>query len=81
MSEVAAEGLNLPRHELEWLIARTPEEFSKKLAAVHEDESLNAKLSSVRIGLHSNKTSAPMLRSGRWRKRPPGKARRYSLGY
>jgi GT2 family glycosyltransferase len=43
MSEVAAEGLNLPS-ELEWLIARTPQEFSKKLAAVHEDEALNAKL-------------------------------------
>jgi len=43
MTEIAAEGINLPP-ELRWLIARTPEEFSEKLSAVHEDESLNAKL-------------------------------------
>ncbi len=44
MTDVAAEGLNLPS-QLEWLIARTPEEIADKLAAVHEDEALNAKLS------------------------------------
>lgn len=44
MTELAAEGLDLPRH-LEWLIARTPEEFTEKVLAVHQDESLNARLS------------------------------------
>jgi GT2 family glycosyltransferase/glycosyltransferase involved in cell wall biosynthesis len=44
LTEVAAEGLNLPP-DLEWLVARTPEQFSNKLSAVHEDESLNARLS------------------------------------
>lgn len=44
MTELAAEGLNLPR-QLAWLIALTPEQFTEKLLAVHEDESLNARLS------------------------------------
>ncbi len=43
MSEMAAEGLNLPRG-LKWLIARSPEEFTKKIFALHEDESLNTRL-------------------------------------
>jgi GT2 family glycosyltransferase/glycosyltransferase involved in cell wall biosynthesis len=46
MTEMAAEGLNLPS-QLEWLIARTPEEFSQKIRAVHQDESLNAQLSAA----------------------------------
>ena len=44
MSEVAAEGFDLPS-ELQWLIARSPREFTDKLAAVHGDKSLNEKLS------------------------------------
>jgi glycosyltransferase involved in cell wall biosynthesis len=48
MTEMAAEGLNLP-HQLEWLIARTPEEFAEKVRAVHEDESLNEKLSAYAL--------------------------------
>ena len=48
MSDVAAEGLNLT-HELEWLIAKTPAEFATKIAAMHEDESLNAKISSYAL--------------------------------
>jgi len=46
MTEVAAEGMNLPS-ELEWLVARTPEEFAKKLCAVHDDETLNGKLAAA----------------------------------
>lgn len=44
MTDVAAEGLNLPG-KLEWLIARTSEEFAKKICALHQDASLNEKLS------------------------------------
>ena len=43
MSDVAAEGLNLPP-QLEWLVAQTAAEFSNKLLTIHEDEALNAKL-------------------------------------
>lgn len=43
MSEVAAEGLDLPR-ALQWLIARTPREFSNKISEVHEDEAFNSRL-------------------------------------
>ena len=44
MSEVAAEGLDLPE-DLAWLVARTAEEFAEKLARVHEDEAFNRGLS------------------------------------
>ena len=44
MSEVAAEGLELPE-DLAWLVARTPAEFAEKLARLHEDEALNRRLS------------------------------------
>jgi glycosyltransferase involved in cell wall biosynthesis len=43
MSEVAAEGLELPE-DLAWLVARSPEEFAVKLARVHEEEALNQRL-------------------------------------
>src|SRR5260370_5310631 len=44
MSEVAAEGLELPA-DLAWLIARSPEEFAEKLAHVHSDAEFNQRLS------------------------------------
>ena len=44
MSEVAAEGLELPE-DLAWLVARSPAEFAEKLARVHEDEAFNQRLS------------------------------------
>lgn len=43
MSDVAAEGMNLPG-TLEWLIARSPAEFASKLAIVCNDKALNAEL-------------------------------------
>lgn len=43
ISEVAAEGLDLP-DDLSWLIARTPEEFADKIATLHTDEVLNDQL-------------------------------------
>ncbi len=48
MSEVAAEGIDLPA-ELGWLIARTPKEFAKKLSALHKDEDLNAQQSAYAL--------------------------------
>ncbi|MGE0682733.1 MAG: glycosyltransferase [Candidatus Binatia bacterium] len=49
MSEIAAEGLDLP-NELTWLVARSPAEFAEKLAQLHRDASLNANLTAA--GLH-----------------------------
>ena len=43
MSEVAAEGLDLPE-DLAWLVARSPAEFAEKLARVHEDATFNRRL-------------------------------------
>jgi transcription initiation factor TFIIIB Brf1 subunit/transcription initiation factor TFIIB len=48
MTEVAAEGLNLSG-QLEWLVARTPEEFAKKICAVHQDQSLNVQLAAAAL--------------------------------
>jgi len=45
MSEVAAEGLALPR-SMQWLIAGSAEEFAKKIATLHQDEARNARLAS-----------------------------------
>jgi GT2 family glycosyltransferase/glycosyltransferase involved in cell wall biosynthesis len=44
MSEIAAEGLELP-NDLNWLVARSPEQFVEKLLAVHEYETCNMALS------------------------------------
>jgi O-antigen biosynthesis protein len=43
MSEVAAEGLELPE-DLAWLVARSPGEFAEKVARVHADEGFNRML-------------------------------------
>ncbi len=57
MTEMAAEGLNLPE-QLEWLVARTPEEFARKVAAVHDDATLNEKLSTTGLEFIKNRFSA-----------------------
>jgi O-antigen biosynthesis protein len=44
MSEVAAEGLELPE-ELAWLIARSPQEFADKVEKLHSDAAFNQHLS------------------------------------
>jgi GT2 family glycosyltransferase/glycosyltransferase involved in cell wall biosynthesis len=44
MSEIAAEGLELPDN-MEWMVARSPAEYAEKLVQVHEDEALNRTLS------------------------------------
>jgi GT2 family glycosyltransferase/glycosyltransferase involved in cell wall biosynthesis len=43
MSEVAAEGMELPE-PLGWLVARSPAEYAEKLMKVHEDAAFNQKL-------------------------------------
>lgn len=48
MSEVAAEGLELPK-ELAWLVARSPREYAEKLVRVHEDEGRNRALSDAGV--------------------------------
>jgi hypothetical protein len=40
MSDVAAEGIELPQR-MEWLVARTAGEFASKLTNIHEDQALN----------------------------------------
>ena len=64
MSDLAAEGLNLP-HQLEWLIARTPEEFAQKIRAVHQDQSLNVQLTAAVLdfirGRFNNDTTQRLL--------------------
>jgi GT2 family glycosyltransferase/glycosyltransferase involved in cell wall biosynthesis len=44
MSEVAAEGLELPA-DLAWLVARSPAEFAEKLARMQKDAAFNRRLS------------------------------------
>ncbi len=48
MSEVAAEGLDLPA-ELLWLVAPDPELFAEKIVALHQDRELNDRI--ARSGL------------------------------
>ena len=57
MSEVAAEGLELP-DDLAWLVARTPEEFAMKLARVHKDAAFNHRLSEAGLTYIEQRYSA-----------------------
>ena len=61
LSEVAAEGLELPG-ELAWMIARSPEEFAEKLEAVHEDEALNERLSQLGLGAMASRYNSAAIR-------------------
>jgi GT2 family glycosyltransferase len=57
MSEMAAEGLELPG-DLAWLVARTPEEYVEKLVRVHEDEACNQALSESGLAYVARRYSA-----------------------
>jgi glycosyltransferase involved in cell wall biosynthesis len=57
MSEVAAEGLELPE-DLTWLVARSPAEFAEKLARVHEDAAFNGRLSEAGLAYIEQRHSA-----------------------
>lgn len=61
MSEVAAEGLELPK-DLAWLVARTPAEFAEKLERVHEDEAFNRRLSEAGLAYIEQRHSAGVVK-------------------
>jgi O-antigen biosynthesis protein len=61
MSEVAAEGLELPE-DLAWLVARSPAEFAEKLAKVHEDAVFNRKLSEAGLAYIAQRNSADAIK-------------------
>ena len=61
MSEVAAEGLDLPE-DLAWLVARSPAEFAEKLARVHEDEAFNRRLSEAGLAYIEQRYNADAVR-------------------
>ncbi len=66
MSEVAAEGLELP-DDLAWLVAKSPAEFAEKLARVHKDEGFNRALAEAGLGYierrHGAETVAEALKA------------------
>jgi GT2 family glycosyltransferase/glycosyltransferase involved in cell wall biosynthesis len=57
MSEVAAEGLELP-DDLVWLVARSPAEFAEKVARVHGDEGFNRALAESGLAYVERRHSA-----------------------
>ena len=61
MSEVAAEGMELPEN-LAWLVARSPEEFADKVARVHEDEAFNRQLSEAGLAFIEQRNSARVVK-------------------
>ena len=61
MTEVAAEGLELPE-ELAWLVARTLAELVEKLVRVHEDEAFNRSLSEAGLAYIERRHSAAVVK-------------------
>lgn len=61
MSEIAAEGLELP-DDLAWLVARTPEEFIEKIALVHRDEAVNQALAKAGLAYIHERHSQDVVR-------------------
>jgi O-antigen biosynthesis protein len=61
MSEVAAEGFELPE-SLAWLVARTPEEFVEKIVRVHEDADFNRQLSEAGLAYIERRHSAAAVK-------------------
>jgi glycosyltransferase involved in cell wall biosynthesis len=60
MSEVAAEGLELP-DELAWLIARSPSEFAEKISQIHEDRALNDRLAQAGLQYIAQRNNAAVV--------------------
>lgn len=61
MSEVAAEGLELPE-ELAWLVARSPEEFAAKVARLHSDAAFNDRLSQAGLRYIAERNSTDVVK-------------------
>ena len=62
MSEVAAEGLELP-DDLAWLVVQTPADFAEKLGRVHADEALNQSLSAAGLAYIERRHSADVVKA------------------
>jgi glycosyltransferase involved in cell wall biosynthesis len=61
MSEVAAEGLELPE-QLAWLVARTPAEFAERVGRVHKDAAFNQKLSEAGLAYIESRFGAAVVK-------------------
>jgi GT2 family glycosyltransferase/glycosyltransferase involved in cell wall biosynthesis len=62
MSEIAAEGLELP-DDLQWLIARSPAEFAAKMIELETNETRNAQLSAAGLAYIQDRHSAESIRA------------------
>jgi len=62
MSEIAAEGLELPE-DLQWLIARSPAEFADKMIELETNETRNARLSAAGLAYIEGRHSAEAIRA------------------
>lgn len=56
ISEIAAEGLNLPK-DMEWIVARQPEEFAEKELRLEMDEQLNRSLAASSLAFLASRFS------------------------
>jgi predicted lipid carrier protein YhbT len=61
LSEVAAEGLELPE-QLAWLVARAPKEFAERVGRVHMDSAFNRKLSEAGLTYIERRFGAAMVK-------------------
>jgi len=61
MSEVAAEGLELPQ-DLVWLVARSPAEFAAKVGRLHNDAAFNEQMSRAGLRYIAERNSAAVVR-------------------
>jgi GT2 family glycosyltransferase len=62
MSDVAAEGLELP-DDLAWLVAHAPAEYAEKIARLHEDAACNARLSESGLAYITQRYSEPAIKA------------------
>jgi glycosyltransferase involved in cell wall biosynthesis len=62
MSEIAAEGLELPK-KLTWLVARSPGDFADKLERLHSDPALNHGLSEAGLAYIGERYSAQAVKA------------------
>jgi GT2 family glycosyltransferase len=62
MSEVAAEGLDLP-DELAWLVARQPDEYADRIARLHADAGHNARLAEAGLAYIARRCGEPVVRA------------------
>ena len=61
MSQVAAEGLELPE-DLTWLIAGSPEEFADKVRQLHSDADLNERLAQAGLQYIAERNNSEVVK-------------------